>query len=593
MTNQATSSPKRNKLFWWIGGAIAFLALAILSFSIIRGYQDGLMRQQMQRRQEIAIHLQQAEDLRAEGNRQAALAEYQQVLLLDPQNEEAISGIGRLLEEPTDGGTTGLPTANKPTPTPTPMNPLELTWADAQALYSIGRWEEAIDRLLEVKAADPEFHAEQVEDMLYTAYVSLGTEKSNAGSLEEAVNLFDKALALRPNAVEIRTMRDVTAQYVDALTYWYADWPRVISLLEDLYQRNPNYRDVRQRLQEAHLDYAETLARQGNWCDAAEQYSEAITIQNGPGLAEKESEFQLLCSQNPTGTAVNPDGTPDAASAVTPPPPGSLGIGRILYSSKDPVDGRFHVFAQPVTANVRPVVIADDALQPDLRSDGQRLAFRSTRGDMIGIGSFDPATGLRLRFTSFGEDQLPSWSPKGDRLVFASQREGDRRWRIYVAWADGKDNGSSLVFGQDPDWHPTEDLIVYRGCDDRGNECGLWTMRSDGTNRTPLTQVPGDARPTWSPDGRYIVFMSQERDGNWEIYRLDVNDKSIVRMTNDPNVDGLPAVSPDGSRIAFLSNRDGQWKIWIKPITGGHEQPLASLTGNVDDWMSHTLDWVP
>ena len=70
-----------------------------------------------------------------------------------------------------------------------------------------------------------------IRDRLYTAYASLGTEKSNEGSLEEAVSLFDRALEIRPNEVEIRTVRDVTAQYVDALTYWFADWPQAIELL--------------------------------------------------------------------------------------------------------------------------------------------------------------------------------------------------------------------------------------------------------------------------------------------------------------------------------------------------------------------------
>lgn len=597
---EALSSGNMPRIFWILVAAGTVLAVAILIFFIVRGVRSAQRQVEAQKRQQVVILLQQAADLRAEGRPQEALAAYQQVLRLDPENEEAIDGIGRLLE--TAAQPASSPTPGPPTPTPTPLNPIAVVWADAQALYNAGRWEEAIARLRQVQATDPNFQAEQVEEMLYTAYVSLGTEKSNAGRLEEAVNLFDRALSLRPDAVEIRTIRDVTAQYLDALTYWYADWPKVIQLLEDLYRRSPGYRDVRQRLHEAHVEYGDSLARQDKWCAAAQQYAAALQVQNAPGLTTKRQEAQTLCTQQaarPTTAATTTPGPGGAPAAPTEEAGASpnivtgLGTGRILYGALDPVDNRFRIFAQPVTANVQPLVLAEDAMQPDLRADGQRLAFRSMRGDQRGLGGFDPATGLRLRFTNFAEDMLPSWNPEGNRLVFASTREGDRRWRIYVAWADGNDNGSWLTYGQDPAWHPSQDKIVYRGCDDRGNRCGLWTMDGSGAARAPLTDVPSDAHPTWSPKGRYVVFQSQERDGNWDLYRIDVNTKAIVRLTTDPGLDGAPAVSPDGSRVAFLSNRDGAWKIWIKPMTGGPAQLLAPVKGNVDDWLVQKLFWAP
>ena len=595
------SSGRMPRIFWVMIGLSTLLAVVIVLFLLMRGIQDGRIQSEAQRRQQIAILLQEAADLRAEGSPREALVRYQQVLKLDGENEEAITGIGELLDAPLTAAPPPVATSTPalPTPTPTPLNSLDSTWADAQALYNGGRWAEAIARLLQVKAADPTFQPDAVEEMLYISYVSLGTEKSNSGSLEEAVNLFDRALALRPNAVEIRTLRDVTAHYVDALTYWYADWPKVIELLEDLYRRNPDYRDVRQRLQKAHVEYGDSLTRQNDWCGAVEQFGAAIAVQNGPGLVEKQEQAQILCDSAPTPTsgeevAELPAGTPQPGATGTPvvPAAGGLGVGRILYSAQDPVDGRQRVFAQPVTASVKPVVVVEDANQPDLRGDGQRLVFRSMRGDQRGLGSFDPASGLRLRFTNYSEDILPSWNPEGNRLAFASNREGDRRWRVYAAWADGNDNGSGLAFGQDPEWHPTADRIVYRGCDDQGNGCGLWTMNSGGGDRRPLTSVPGDSRPVWSPDGRFVLFMSEERDGNWEVYRVDVESGGVIRMTNDPAIDGVPAVSPDGSRIVFLSNRGGVWRLWIKPLTGGAEQALAPLGGDVGNWLDQKIQWV-
>ncbi len=579
------------RFFWVLIGAITLLAVSIVVLGAIQGYRTGLSQAEAQKRQRIAMHLQRAEDYLAQGNGRAAVEEYRQALLIEPGNEKAIAGLDQAL----------IMAANPPTPTPTPSplpptpaNPIDELWSDAQSFFQTGRWEEAIQRLQEIQAINPSYRTEQVREMLFTAYANLGMDRHNAGRLEEAVRYFDKALALRPEATDLRNTRDLAAAYLDALTYWYADWPKTIDLLEELYQRDPEYRDVRRRLQEAHAEYGASLERQGQWCAAADQYAAARAILDTTELAARHAELLTLCQTEGSAQV----GQPITGTATVQELPiidigNELGTGRILYDIRDPVDGRYRIVAQPVTASVRPVVLVEDGMNPDLRPDGQRLAFRSMRGDQRGLAGFDPASGLRLRLTEFAEDVLPSWNPLGNRLVFASNREGDRRWRIYVAWADGKDSGTSLGFGSDPDWSPVADRIVYRGCDERGNRCGLWLMDSNGTNQVPLTQVSGDARPTWSPNGQFIYFMSSERDGNWEIYRVDVTSKQVIRLTNNPGIDGLPTVSPDGTRIAFVSNRDGGWAIWIMPSAGGTAQRLAPINGELPNWLEHRLTWIP
>ncbi len=211
---------------------------------------------------------------------------------------------------------------------------------------------------------------------------------------------------------------------------------------------------------------------------------------------------------------------------------------------------------------------------------------------MGGISSYDPDTGLMLRFTQYAEDSAPSWNPQGSRVAFASNREGDRRWRIYLVWAENDGGTDTLGFGEAPSWHPTADLIAFRGCNESGNNCGLWTMSSSGTNRAPLTTVPDDNRPSWSPDGKFLVFMSSGRDGNYEIYRLDVGSGQVTRVTNNPGLDVLPVVSPDGAWIAYASNRDGGWKIWAMPSEGGLEHIVAPLTGDLSSWQEHGMQWV-
>lgn len=77
-----------------------------------------------------------------------------------------------------------------------------------------------------------------------------------------------------------------------------------------------------------------------------------------------------------------------------------------------------------------------------------------------------------------------------------------------------------------------------------------------------LTQHPAEDRnPALSPDGTHVAFESH-RDGNWELYVLDLAKGDVTRLTDELAFDGAPAWSPDGSRIAFESYRDGNWEVY-------------------------------
>jgi serine/threonine-protein kinase len=85
--------------------------------------------------------------------------------------------------------------------------------------------------------------------------------------------------------------------------------------------------------------------------------------------------------------------------------------------------------------------------------------------------------------------------------------------------------------------------------------------------------------------------MSEGRDGNWELYRASAADGSVTRLTNDPAPDGLPAVSPDGQQIAFLSKRGGGWGLWLMPANGGDAAQITAIPGELPDWLLQAVDW--
>jgi dipeptidyl aminopeptidase/acylaminoacyl peptidase len=101
-----------------------------------------------------------------------------------------------------------------------------------------------------------------------------------------------------------------------------------------------------------------------------------------------------------------------------------------------------------------------------------------------------------------------------------------------------------------------------------------------------LTDHEGeDGQPSWAPDGNTIVFSS-DRDGNLELYLMNVEGSGMERITDDPADDRYPAWSPDGGRIAFMSDREGDINVFtILPDGSGLEQ-LTSDPGfdGVPSW---------
>src|SRR6266516_2940592 len=115
----------------------------------------------------------------------------------------------------------------------------------------------------------------------------------------------------------------------------------------------------------------------------------------------------------------------------------------------------------------------------------------------------------------------------------------------------------------------------------------IYVIKSNGTGLTQLTTDPAyDASPTWSPDGSKIAFMSL-RDGNGEIYVMNADGSSQERLTSDTAWDQSPAWSPDGSKIAFVSNRDGITAIYVMNPDGTGPVRLTDPGDGV------TPDWSP
>lgn len=185
-------------------------------------------------------------------------------------------------------------------------------------------------------------------------------------------------------------------------------------------------------------------------------------------------------------------------------------------------------------------------------------------------GGPDPEGGGITQITGLSADAEPDWSPDGERLIFATSRDGDAE--IYIMDADGHD---PVNLTNDP---ASDGGPVYSpACAGRGDDCVNWIafhsdragsydlymMDEQGQHLTQLTDDPfnDDAWPSWSPDGERLAFTStRDESGYFSIFVLDVTTGEIEQYTAAEGVDDLwPAWSPDGRQIAFTSSRGEGW----------------------------------
>jgi len=281
-----------------------------------------------------------------------------------------------------------------------------------------------------------------------------------------------------------------------------------------------------------------------------QEYRETATITPNP--------FFQITNQVPTavlGTSAVINRTPTSTMMLLPTstPTGTENRRLFFLSNRTGIQQLYHMLSDG-SAQFSITTSQEDVIDPTISPDGSQIVFvrqsEEEKYDLFQI-NFDSTSLIRLTNT-IEEEASPVWSPDGSKIVFSALRE--QYFDLYLYDVNLK---TTTRLTDDPSlnitpvWSPDSKRIAFST--NRNNSWDIYIINIDGSGLINLTNHPSlDFAPAWSPDGEHLAFHSM-RDGSPEIYLQNVTNFAITRLTDTAASNQYPIWSPDGSRLLFIS----------------------------------------
>ncbi|MCY3817751.1 MAG: amidohydrolase family protein [Gammaproteobacteria bacterium] len=250
-------------------------------------------------------------------------------------------------------------------------------------------------------------------------------------------------------------------------------------------------------------------------------------------------------------------------------------------------------------------------LSLDVSPDGSTIVMEAV-GDLY-VLPIEGGTARRIT-SGMAFDSQPRFSPDGERIVFVSDRSGSEN--VWIANADGGEprklsSDKGTIEFASPSWSPDGTHVVASRTRWGLRTFELWAYHVDGGRGVQITKAKGDSDTpsddranalgaVYSPEGRHLYYAHKEggfaydvRLPLWQIVRRDLRDGHEDYLTGAQGSGMRPALSPDGSLLAYVTRYRGESGLRLRDLETGEDRWLAYPAQRDDQESRFTRDLFP
>jgi serine/threonine protein kinase len=268
--------------------------------------------------------------------------------------------------------------------------------------------------------------------------------------------------------------------------------------------------------------------------------------------------------------------------------------GRTLAFSYTYSPSIWEIYLLNLTADLKPegeprrlTFLNRNSSNPVWTANGREIVFSSSfifRPSLWYVAAFGSGEPQPL-LPAGGEDSFPAISRQGNRLAFSRKITDINMGHLTLSKSGSMGNPPELfLYSSRDELNPQFSLdgrkIVFESS--RTGVHGIWVSNADGTNAVEVFSQPGKhaGTPRWAPDGQRLVFDANI-DGELVPYIMLASGGKPIRLAGALGGDIIPSWSSDGNWIYFTSARSGRSQIWKAPVEGGEAVQVTKNTGQV------------